>query len=298
MRISESGVIAALSARGVGAYVGLTRPDRRAELPCVTVRIAGGRREIMPSGMAADMMAVELDVIALKADERDDVVDRVDEAMAEEGWRLRHAAGIPEALGFARRMRYERLSGGGAESWARTGLLEVRLARVIIDSSRGYRCGETVRLCDPLGMSVRGEYNAATLYSDAGVRREIVRAPRASVELTFAVQDFAALEALGLTRRGETGAYEERMECGGAFSLRCAEGTLGGFATHTKYRVFQITGAQPMGTSSRSAGRGVGGWAVTGYLCVPAMPGLPWKETLLADGTNAQACEAFMNEGE
>jgi hypothetical protein len=182
------------------------------------------------------------------------------------------------------------------------GFRGVALAPILTDSITAYQTGAGAALQYAGQMSRSVKENKTDIYYDDDLYAQLRNVSGEDVELRMAEVPLSQLETLGL---GVYDAQTETLEAnfsvsGKFFALRCAADTVSGLPFYFNYRVFELTGVKFDNFASKQSNASVCEVILSGVFKKPQLASLkPWAVMQLKeDGSNAEACNAFLTAAE
>ncbi len=182
------------------------------------------------------------------------------------------------------------------------GFRGVALAPILTDSLTAYETGEGAALTYAGQMSRSVKEQKTDLYYDDDLYAQLRTVSGEDVELRMAEVPLLKLQTLGL---GVYDAQTETLEAnfsvtGKYFALRCVADTVSGLPFYFNYRVFELTGVKFDNFASKQANASVCEVILSGVFKKPQLASLkPWAVMQLKeDGSNAEACAAFLTAAE
>jgi hypothetical protein len=182
------------------------------------------------------------------------------------------------------------------------GFRGVALAPILADSLTAYETGAGAALTYAGQMSRSVKEQKTDLYYDDDLYAQLRSVSGEDVELRMAEVPLSQLQTLGL---GVYDAQTETLEAnfsvtGKFFALRCVADTVSGLPFYFNYRVFELTGVKFDNFASKQANTSVCEVILSGVFKKPQLATLkPWAVMQLKeDGSNAEACTAFLTAAE
>lgn len=189
-----------------------------------------------------------------------------------------------------------------AKKRAVIGFAGLALAKVEENTLTGYQSGNAVAVPFAGSMSKTPVESSQELYYDDNIYAQVRDIGGETVEIRIAEMELARMASLGL---GTYDAAGHKLEAdfspeGGEYALRCVTDTVAGLPNYFNYRVFELNTLRFDNFATKGSNISVCEVILGGVLKRPQMPGLPPYAIMQAaeDGSNKEACEAFLTQGE